>query len=494
MATTAPRDETESGSGLPGDGLRRETVWGTARIFAADAVLLPTGLVTTAYLTRHLGLEGYGVYSLAAAIVVWLEWSVGALFTRATLKLVAESVDWRPVGATLNWAHLVAGVVVGAVVAASASVVAAALALPALAHPLRLLALDVPVACVANSHRSLLLGVGSYGTRATAAAARHVARMTFAILLVALGLGVDGVVFAIIGSSLVELLIARRVVRPAWWRDPRISVRRIGAVALPLLLFAMTLRLLDKVDLLAVQRLERSAAAAGAYAAAQNLAVAPGLFASALSGILLATLGRLAREGRVGESRRLARGSLRAVLLLLPFAALGAGAAAPIVRLAFGAAFADAALLVPWLAFAAMAILFLGVASAILVADDHPWDPVVVTAPLVIASVAGFAVAIPRFGAVGAAAVTAVVAFAAAVGAAIAVHRRLAVAPPATTLVWSVLASVLAFATSRWISALVTPLVALAVILFLALAVPLFFLGTGELSRHELALLTARRS
>ena len=51
-----------SASGRP--GALRDTL----RIFAGEALAIPTGLVTAAFLTRRLGPEGYGLFTLAATV------------------------------------------------------------------------------------------------------------------------------------------------------------------------------------------------------------------------------------------------------------------------------------------------------------------------------------------------------------------------------------------------------------------------------------------
>jgi hypothetical protein len=72
------------------DGAARgRTLDGAVRVFLADGLLLPSGLLTAAFLARQLGAEEYGVFALAAATVAWAEWSVASLFARATYKLVA---------------------------------------------------------------------------------------------------------------------------------------------------------------------------------------------------------------------------------------------------------------------------------------------------------------------------------------------------------------------------------------------------------------------
>ena len=47
----------------------REMLAGTLRVFLADMLILPSGVLTTAYLTRRLGPEGYGLFILAATVV-----------------------------------------------------------------------------------------------------------------------------------------------------------------------------------------------------------------------------------------------------------------------------------------------------------------------------------------------------------------------------------------------------------------------------------------
>ena len=71
---------------------------GTVRVFLAEAVFPLTGLITAAFLTRRLGPAGYGLFTLVATVVTWVEGSLVTVFARATFKFVAEAEDWRPIG------------------------------------------------------------------------------------------------------------------------------------------------------------------------------------------------------------------------------------------------------------------------------------------------------------------------------------------------------------------------------------------------------------
>src|SRR5437588_10770536 len=71
---------------------------GAARVLLAELLALPLGLLITVLLTRHLGPAGYGLYTLAASTVGWIEWSIAPAFARAAIQLVGDAGDWRPVG------------------------------------------------------------------------------------------------------------------------------------------------------------------------------------------------------------------------------------------------------------------------------------------------------------------------------------------------------------------------------------------------------------
>src|SRR5205809_668446 len=94
---------------LPRFHHRRHMLDGTLRVFLAELLILPAGLLITAFLTRHLGAAGYGLFTLAVTLVTWIEWGVTSIFARATIKLAAGAGDWRPIGAAVVRLHLLAG-------------------------------------------------------------------------------------------------------------------------------------------------------------------------------------------------------------------------------------------------------------------------------------------------------------------------------------------------------------------------------------------------
>src|SRR3954447_11990854 len=81
---------------------RQHMAKGTLRIFLGEALMLPTGLITAAFLTRKLAPVGYGSFTVAATLVAWIEWSITAMFGRASFKIIGEATDWRPAGAAIS--------------------------------------------------------------------------------------------------------------------------------------------------------------------------------------------------------------------------------------------------------------------------------------------------------------------------------------------------------------------------------------------------------
>ena len=114
------------------------------------------------------------------------------LFSRASVRSIADSTDWRAAGATIASVHFALALAAALLLVAVAEPVALLLGAAALASPLRLFALEIPVFCLAQAHRHILTGLGDFSHRALAAAARWVSRLVLVVLLVELGLSIEG--------------------------------------------------------------------------------------------------------------------------------------------------------------------------------------------------------------------------------------------------------------------------------------------------------------
>ncbi|MGH7565818.1 MAG: lipopolysaccharide biosynthesis protein [Gemmatimonadota bacterium] len=473
--------ENRDRSAAPG----RETLAGTMRLFAAEALVFPTGLITAAFLTRWLGADAYGAFSLAALVVAWLQWSTTSLLSRSTILSIRAAAQWKPLATRILHLHLAAGVLGAALLWLAAPLVARALSVPSLSFYLRLFAVDVPLFVYAHGHRNIATGLGRFGHRARVVATRWIARMALILLLVGLGLSVTGAIVASIGASALELLVARRYDRAPLFARPAVSSRPFLATATPLLVAALALRFLQDADLFALKALGASTAEAGIYAAARNLSLATTVFSAAFSPLILSTLVRLVREGDIDHARDMSRDALRLVLLLVPFAALAAGAANGIVRLAFGEDFAGAAPLLARLIFAGVAVAVMAVGSAVLIAGGRLDRSARILVSLLPLTIAAHVWAIPRYGAIGAAWVSTGAMTAGALLTLVAVARMWGVVPPPASLARTALVALAAGLLARaW------PLSGWELVAQLALfcaAIPMALIALGEFSRRELS-------
>jgi O-antigen/teichoic acid export membrane protein len=440
-------------------------------------------LITAAVLTRTLGPDGYGLFSVAATFITWLAFTSTTLLARAAVKLVSEAEDWQSVATSvLRWRFGI-GALAFLFVLATAGPIARVLQAPALAPYLRVFAVDLLLFNLARAHRDVLTARGRFREVATVSVARWTARLILIVALVLMTGSVMAAVAGSVGATLVELLVARRL-EPLSLRGPSSVERaRMWHVAAPLMIYGAAMQLYSKIDLFALSALGGTTRDAGLYAAAQNLAVAPGLFALAIGPLLLATLSRLRRTGDEMEAKRVARAALRVAIALVPLAALVAGAADDIVRLIFGASFAASALLVTLLFAAAVALAIAAVAVAIITAADHQRVVSTLGLGILVFAIAGHLVLIPRLGAVGAAAVTAVAGAAGALAALALVHRMWDVHAYGT-MARAALIAVPAY----WLAVSIrTPgFVALALkLVALSLAIFVAFLALGELDAEE---------
>jgi len=141
----------------PNEGYGRHIASGTLTLLAGQAVTLVAGLLITTLLARQLGPDLYGLYAVAMGIVVWVEVGSTSMFSRTTLKFVAEATDWQAVASTLAQAQLLTSLVAAIILIAAAPALASWLGSPELTPYLRILALGVPLFALAKGHRASLI-------------------------------------------------------------------------------------------------------------------------------------------------------------------------------------------------------------------------------------------------------------------------------------------------------------------------------------------------
>jgi O-antigen/teichoic acid export membrane protein len=314
---------------------------------------------------------------------------------------------------------------------------------------------------------------------AALSAARWTARLVFIVVLVRLTGSVMGAVVGSVCATVVELLVARWRQRIPLRGHSTVTRSMLWSVAAPLMIYGVSQQLFGRIDLFALSALSHSPVDAGLYAAAQNLSVAPGLFAMAIGPLLLATLARLRRSGAENEARRVGHIALRVSIALVPLAAIVAGAASEIVRVIFGASFTASGPLLAVLFAGSVALAIMSVAVSIITAIDRQRVVSVLGLVVLGAAIVGHLVMIPRFGAEGAAIVTTVCGVLGALASLVFVHRMWGVHAYATMARAAVLAL-----PAYWLAARVAGMGLVVLLLALGLitlAVAIAFVALGEL-------------
>ncbi len=466
----------------------RNFMSGTFWVFVAEALMFPTGLVTAGILTRRLGLDGYGVLTMVSVLVSWVEWTITSIFSRTAIKFVSDAEDWKPVGTVIVQLHLLLGLLSTAVLWVFARPIAELLDIPTFVPYLRLFSLDIPIFCLSYAHRQLLVGRGLYQVRAVASAGRWVARLGLIALLVGYaGWEINGAIWGSLGASVVELAMARWFIQPPLLSRSSFPPQRLFGYALPLFLFATSLRLFDKLDLFMLKILGGTVEQAGLYGAAQNMAFVPGIFALSFSPLLLSTLNSALRTGRLDHAKQMGANSVRTVVALTPFAALAAAAAVPIVSVVYGQDYAVAGPVLAVLIFAAMALMMISVVTAVLTAAGRPNLTAALVAPMLPLSALGYGLFVPGYGVMGACWVNLGASAVGAVASLVALYRIWKIVPSAATFVRSVIASGMIYALGiRWITP--DPSFVLK-LLVLSCVIPVILLCLGELNRAERSLI-----
>ena len=465
------------------------TAIGTLQFLAAQAVVLVLGFALSIALTRGLGPERYGLYSVAVSVMLWTEMSITSIFYQPSVKFLAEADHWEAMASAVARTEFTISVGAALLLAILAAPLASWLQAPQLAPYLCILALSLPITGLTSVHRSALVARGAFGRSTLPSLFYWPARLLLAMLFLRQGWSVWAGIWGLIGAAIVESAVARLLMRLPLLQPASFPLRRFLTYSVPLFLNSMGIRLLTRVDLLLVQALA-GAAAAGFYGAAHNLSLIPlGFLSSALSSPLLATLSRLGKDPHQEEARSIIHVALRFLICLLPIAGLVAGAAPQLVALLYGTAFLPTAPMLAWLIFGALALTVVGVCGALLTAAGKPGWTLPLTAPLLPAAALAHWLLIPRFGAVSAAAVTSVAAVLGAVACLLAVARVWRIRLPLRTAARSALLAMLAYALGGlW------PLTSAALLLKLALfaaVIVLAFVALGELSTEELRQLRA---
>ena len=363
------------------------------------------GLVYLVVLARYLGPTGFGEFNALLAYY-GLAVVVGSIgLDRLALRDLARGDRPRRLFSTLLTMRVAAAVITGAILVLSGFVLEG----PEVAH-LAVLAVALIPAGVASMYTAEFQAHHEFGPPAVAAVAGTTVMVAVALGAVAVGGTLTLLLWAVVASDAVRagfLVVQGRDRRPAAgagvdWQLAGEAVRE-AALYWTLAVLAMVYFRIDLVMLDLMRGGEQVGQYASAYRIFEVLSLAPVL----ITGVLFPRFARLQVSDR-GRARAL---YLRAVPVMV-WLGLGVSAAVavlagPLLTLLFSSAYLDAVASLHWLMLALVLFWWHATNATILLSGDE----IGVVAALSTLT-AGFnvvvnLVAIPRYGAAGAAAVTA---------------------------------------------------------------------------------------
>jgi len=451
--------------------------------FVASALALPAAIITAAFLSRQLGPADYGLLTVTVVIIMWVEAAVALGFSRAAVKLVAETENWRASIARVLQVQILVSLAAALLVVAAAPTLSVWLDAPQLKSTLRLLSADIPVFAITEILMAIMVGRGSYKLKAMLRSVYWLGRVGLIFLLVTLIPNVAGALLAILGASVMVMVASMVFVHPPLSGGSDFSFHRMWGYVWPLFLYTVGMNLFIILDLFFVKSLVGAPQAAGFYGAAKNLAIVPVFLAASFSPILIAKLTELRRQGNKELAHSMSRQSIRLVLCLLPFAGMAAGAAPEVITAIYGRPFLPSAPALSILIFGTLGITMIAVAVSMLIAAGHFKWPFALVLPLLLLAFVGHVLLVPRFGAIGAAWVTTTLGCIGACSMLGVVGRVCHILPPVSTFLRSIIVCIIAyFLSSLW--PLAGPLVVINLLLVSVVIVVLFLL-IGELNRSD---------
>ncbi|MBW4708912.1 oligosaccharide flippase family protein [Roseobacter sp. YSTF-M11] len=390
------------------DTLGRGTIFGTL----AEALALPAGLISAAFLTRNLGLELYGLIGVVMAAVGPVSFIAASVFgMRAGVKIMADADDPKAAASAILRASLVIGFVgmVGFILAAP--LIAGILKQPDIVTGLRIGSAEILLLTVARTHRDALIATGTFTWSGLAAGVFHICRMILIILLVELGFGIETVMWAIAGARLAEIAWCRLTL-PIPLRQPYdLLTRHNRSIVGPTFLNGLCRRIMSGIDLLMLTALGATNPMISLYSAAKMLALMPMAAAPVFNPGILSALAHAHKDANGAQESDLVEGAWRLISVLCGCSLLAMGCTNAFMTVVFGAAFGDGAILLSLLLLGAVGALSIDLISAEMIAKNNTMRPLYVSAGMLMISIPAFFVAVPRFGAVGAAAVNSLILF-----------------------------------------------------------------------------------
>ncbi|WP_089726397.1 lipopolysaccharide biosynthesis protein [Candidatus Thiosymbion oneisti] len=373
----------------------------------AEALALPVGLISAAFLTRHLGLEGYGLLGVVLSAVVPVAWvAVSILAGRTAVRLVSGAPMPMDMAGQLIRLNFRIGAAGWVLFSALSPLLASWLGHPELTGLLILAGAEIFLLPLARAYRNALIGLGFYQHAGVSTAVFQLVRLGLIVILVGSGMSLEGAILALLSARVAEILWCRR--RCAFpLRVPiRLRFSELRGLSTSVFLFALCIQVFNRIDILLLTVFGGSNKALGHFAAAQLLAMVPGLFAPSVMTPAIAAITRARSAGDLVGAGNISLQLERMAATMAGLTLALAGATPSLCRYLFGSDFAAAAPLAAWLLIGSAGVLLKSLAVTQLVVHYRHFLLPAIALPMLGTAVLAHVLVIPSWQALGAAIVT----------------------------------------------------------------------------------------
>jgi O-antigen/teichoic acid export membrane protein len=364
--------------------------------------------LATIILARRLGPAAYGAYGLVISVLLWIEQTARFTIPTAAAKLIPEDTGRT---ASVQQTALVLGSLLFGLLFLVMWVTAGPLArLFGLAGDgawlFRVAALDLPAFGLYAVYRGVLQGHRDFLALSVADALYAAAKLLAVVLLLAVSLSVASALAANAVASVIALLYVVSRVSIGVRRPSGDVTAQLLRLALPLGLYMLALQTITNIDLWSLTALGAAGDpdTVGAYVAARNLAVVPGVILMVVSDVLLPSLSGAVAAGDATRSRLYVQGAVRFLLILVtPIAILLTLGADDLMALLFSETFRSGGAFVKVLVLYAVALPFMDLFASALSARGEPYRGGLTLLAVIPLVMAANVVLVGAYGAIGAA-------------------------------------------------------------------------------------------
>jgi O-antigen/teichoic acid export membrane protein len=374
---------------------------GAFYITLSNLFFMLSGYLTNVWLARHFGPHVYGQYSVLLALMTIISIIQNSGPPQALTRLISQNIKdaklWFLNGLVFQ---LIATLLIALIVIIFSPSLANFINEPGLTNTIKLLALVFPIYGLFVMHLGYYSGLHEFGKQAFISTIYAIAKLIFVIVL-AYEFGVSGAVLGFVLAPLLGMLGSNTFPKENINKD---KIKVLAFKSFPLTLFAIVTVLQLSVDLIAVKKLLPVAAAAGLYAACQNIALIPYYGLSSISNVVFPGITKHQIAGNLEQTRNIISSSLRyQYIILVPTCLFIAAISRQILVLLFGDLYATASSALSLLMIGYIFLSLFMLAGSILNALSKSYSAVAISATGVITTIVLCWLLIPKIGIQGAA-------------------------------------------------------------------------------------------